>query len=68
MLRRMPTPDPRDAAEAAFRALLDEGGLPEPDEVVDDGPAELVFPFHEPRVAIVVEYDAAGHVRAGDGP
>jgi hypothetical protein len=68
MLRRMPTPDPRDAAEAAFRALLDEGGLPEPDEVVDDGPGELVFLFHEPRVAIVVEYDAAGHVRAGDGP
>ncbi len=52
-----PTPRHR-AAEAGFRRLLAAGGLPQPDavEVRADG---LVFLWHEPKLAVVVDLDAA---------
>ena len=41
-------------AEAQFRELLEHGGLAQPDEVAI-APDELLFLWHEPKVAVVVE-------------
>lgn len=45
-----------DEAEAAFRELLEQSELPSPDEVVRErDPDELVFIWHQAKVACVVE-------------
>jgi hypothetical protein len=44
-------------AEADFRRLLEEGGLAQPD-AVEVSPGELVFFWHEPKLAVVLELDA----------
>lgn len=50
--------DPADA-EASFRDLLRDGDIDQPDEVEYDPAAnELVFFWHEPKVAIVLELDS----------
>ncbi len=50
-----------DDLEKRFRALLDRGGLDQPDEVEHDALAEeLVFMWHTEKVAIVVEPDEDG--------
>lgn len=42
--------------ELRFRALLEEEGLEPPDEVLHEtDPDELVFLWHEQKVAVVVE-------------
>ena len=42
--------------ELRFRKLLEEGGLEPPDEVLHEtDPDELVFLWHEEKVAVVVE-------------
>jgi hypothetical protein len=46
----------RDEVEARFRALLTDGDLPEPDEV-EHHETHLVFLWHGPKVAFVVELD-----------
>lgn len=52
-LDQPPTPE---EAEARFRALLDEGGFDQPDEVeYDPGAGELLFLWREQKVAIVIE-------------
>lgn len=50
-----PTPRHREA-EAAFRSLLEEGGLPQPDSV-EVSPARLLFLWHEPKLAVAVDLD-----------
>ena len=55
-------------AESHFRNLLDEEGFAQPDEVrYWRDPDEVVFLWHEPRVAIVIELGEDGpvDVRAG---
>jgi hypothetical protein len=47
-----------DEAEQKMRDLLDDAGLPEPDEVRQEfEPDEVVFIWHETKTAIVVELD-----------
>jgi hypothetical protein len=43
-------------AEVAFRRLIEDGELAEPDAVqyTDEG---VVFVWHEPQLAVVVEFD-----------
>jgi hypothetical protein len=41
-------------AEARFRQLLADNDLPEPDEV-EHRPGELLFLYHDRRLAVVVE-------------
>ena len=46
-------------AEAYFRRMLSEGDLEQPDEVEYDPAAnELIFFWHEPKLAVVLELDA----------
>jgi len=42
--------------EAQFRRLVDEAELPVPDEVGYE-PASVVFYWHAPQVAVVVDFD-----------
>jgi hypothetical protein len=50
-------------AEAHFRALLSEEGFAQPDEVRHwRDPDEVVFMWHEPKVAIVIELGSDGPV------
>jgi hypothetical protein len=43
-------------AEAQFRQLLDGAGLAPPDDVAYD-PASLIFRWHAPKLAVVVDLD-----------
>lgn len=65
-----PTPS---EAEDYFRRVLADGDMAQPDEVEYDPAAnELIFFWHEPKVAIVIELDSNGPVEvfscAGVGP
>jgi hypothetical protein len=42
--------------EARFRQLVDEAELPPPDEVGFE-PASVVFYWHAPQVAVVVDFE-----------
>jgi hypothetical protein len=42
--------------EARFRQLVDEAELPAPDDVGYE-PASVVFYWHEPQVAVVVDFE-----------
>jgi hypothetical protein len=44
--------------EAQFRRLVDEAELPAPDEVEYE-PASVVFYWHAPQVAVIVDFDEA---------
>ena len=49
--------------EERFREVLAEGDMAQPDDVEYDPAAnELIFFWHEPKVAIVVELDSDGPV------
>jgi hypothetical protein len=50
-----------DAAERAFRELLPEAGLPQPDEV-EYRDESVVFLWHETKLAVVVELGGTGAV------
>ena len=43
-------------AESRFRKLLTDAALPEPDDVEYE-PASVVFFWHEPKVAVFVDFD-----------
>jgi hypothetical protein len=51
----MPTPTTAEAEER-LRGLLAENDLPMPDEVVHR-PAEVVFLYHDQKLAVVFEID-----------
>jgi hypothetical protein len=55
-----------DRAEAEFLRLLEEGGLPAPDEVRREEPGEILFLFHEHKLAVVLDY-AGGALSAKPG-
>jgi hypothetical protein len=44
--------------EARFRALLADADLPAPDDVGYE-PESVVFYWHEPKLAVVVDFDDA---------
>ena len=51
-------PDPAQA-EIHFRAMLSEGDIAQPDDVEYDPAAnELIFFWHEPKLAVVLELDS----------
>jgi hypothetical protein len=50
-------------AEAAFRRLIDDGEFAEPDEVRYDDDS-VVFLWHEPKLAVVVDLEDAPEARA----
>lgn len=51
------------AVETHFRGLLDDQGLAQPDEIHHDlEAAEVVFIWHEPKLAVVIELGPGGHV------
>ena len=50
----MKTPPTPAEAEAHLRQLLADNEMPQPDEVVHH-PAEVVFLFHEKKLAVMVE-------------
>ncbi len=53
-------PNPQQV-EARFRNLVDEGGFAQPDDVEHDLEAgELIFFWHEPKVAVVIELSEDG--------
>jgi len=48
-------------AEERMRELIASGGLAEPDEVrYEFDPDEVVFVWHQPRLAVIVELEEAG--------
>ena len=47
----------RDEAERAMRVLLREHDLPEPDEILDHEDGGIVCLWHEPKVAVVVDFE-----------
>ena len=47
------------AAERAFRELLPEAGLPQPDEV-EYREESVVFLWHETKLAVIVDLDGTG--------
>jgi hypothetical protein len=53
-------PGTRAGAERAMRRLLAENDLPEPDEIRDHEDGGIVCLWHGPRVAVVVDLEAAG--------
>ena len=54
--------------EVHFRRLLDEEGFEPPDEVLHcHDPDEVVFMWHEPKVAIVIELSPDGSVAVREG-
>jgi hypothetical protein len=51
------TPTTRhDEIETRFRALVDEADLPAPDSVSYE-PVSVTFYWHEPKLAVVVDFD-----------
>jgi hypothetical protein len=52
----MPITDKHRDAEAHFRRLLTDAALPPPDTVEYD-PESVVFLWHEPKVAVFVDFD-----------
>ena len=65
-------PTPAEA-EAYFRDMLSEGDIAQPDDVEYDPAAnELIFFWHEPKLAVVLELDSNEPVevfsRAGTQP
>jgi hypothetical protein len=66
----MPPPTPRSLdAERRLRELLAESGLPAPDEVRHDAVAgEVLFLFHEQKLAVVIDLEEGGALRSGDIP
>jgi hypothetical protein len=46
-------------AERAFRELLPEAGLPQPDEV-EYREESVVFLWHETKLAVIVDLDGTG--------
>jgi hypothetical protein len=52
-----------EAAERAFRELLPEAGLPQPDEV-EYRDESVVFLWHETKLAVIVDLDGTD----ADGP
>jgi hypothetical protein len=50
-----------EAAEQAFRELLPEAGLPQPDEV-EYRDESVVFLWHETKLAVIVDLDGTGAV------
>lgn len=60
-------PTPQEV-EDHFRNLLDEEGIPQPDEVEHDlAVGELLFLWHERKVAIVIELSGDGPVAVRSG-
>jgi len=59
----MPPTTRHRAAEAAFRRILEDGDLAEPDEVQYTGDS-VVFLWHEPQLAVVVDLDDPTRARA----
>jgi hypothetical protein len=59
----MPPSTRHQQAEAAFRTLIEDSEIAEPDEVqyTDDS---VVFLWHEPQLAVVVDLDDPGVARA----
>jgi hypothetical protein len=55
-------PEPPTATELRFRELLSSEGLAQPDEV-EHRPDELVFVWHEQKLAVVVELNDDGTPR-----
>ena len=45
-----------DELEARFRALVDEADLPVPDSVSYE-PESVTFYWHEPKLAVVIDFD-----------
>jgi hypothetical protein len=66
----MPPPTSRAVdAERRLRELLAESGLPAPDEVRHDHDAgEVLFLFHEHKLAVVIDLEEAGAPRSADIP
>jgi hypothetical protein len=62
----MATPTNADAEER-LRRLLAENDLPAPDEVVHR-PAEVVFLYHEKKLAFVFEIDEAADIDGAPAP
>jgi hypothetical protein len=58
----MPITGKHREVEARFRQLLADASLPEPD-AVEYEPASVVFFWHAPKAAVVVDFDDAA-----DGP
>jgi hypothetical protein len=52
----MPITDKHREAESRFRKLLTDAALPPPDTVEYD-PESVVFLWHEPKVAVFVDFD-----------
>jgi hypothetical protein len=52
--QRMPTHAQLERAEQRMRALLDDNGIAQPDEV-EYWSASVVFFWHEPKLAVIVE-------------
>ena len=55
----MPCTPRHDEAEARFRELLESAELPGPDEVGYE-PDSVVFYWHEPRLAVFVDFEPDG--------
>jgi hypothetical protein len=63
-LGRVPvTPRHRDV-EAHFRALLESADLPVPDDVGYE-PDAVVFYWHEPKLAVFVDFESGGEGGGG---
>jgi hypothetical protein len=56
--------DEHAAAERAFRELLPEAGLPQPDEV-EYREESVVFLWHESKLAVIVELGGTGDGELG---
>jgi hypothetical protein len=55
----MATTSEHAAAERAFRELLPEAGLPQPD-AVEYREESVVFLWHETKLAVIVDLDGTG--------
>lgn len=58
--------DQKEHAERKLRRLLEDYGLPEPDEVVR-GERTIELLWHDRKVAVVVELDGFGELDARGG-
>ncbi|MEA2177321.1 MAG: hypothetical protein QOG77_618 [Solirubrobacteraceae bacterium] len=59
----MPPSTRHHQAEAAFRRLIYDGQFAEPDEVQYED-ASVVFLWHEPQLAVIVDLDDPSEARA----
>jgi hypothetical protein len=59
----MPPSTRHHEAEVAFRRLIDDGQFAEPDEVQYEE-ASVVFLWHEPRLAVVVDLQDPAEAQA----